>query len=78
MKLTAHTRRTVRTCVLCVDVEGVGLVGRALGEALAVDLDLAGVADLALAHEDLERRVGDVLPVAQHVHQVLANLVRRE
>ena len=49
-----------------------------LHQAVPKHLDLAGVADLGLAHHDLKGAVGHVLPILHDAHYVLANLLRSE
>ena len=50
-----------------VDSKLIDLIGHPLHESLAVDLHLAGISNLALAHVDLEGRIGDVLTIPEHI-----------
>ena len=67
-----------RTCVPGVHEELCHLEGVRLGQAFAEGLDAAGVADLRLAHHDLEGAVSHVRAVLPHVDLVLAHLLGRE
>ena len=56
--LNGQTQTSV-SGLLGVHHELIDLIGHALDQTLAADFDLAGIANLTLAHEDLEGRVGD-------------------
>ena len=67
-----------RTCFAGVDVERVVGVSVAFVQRLAGEDDFLGVAHLALANFDLERRALDVLAHALDGDVVVAGLARRE
>jgi len=65
----------ILTCVFGVDRELVDLVCSALLESLTPRLHLGRV---AFGHEQLERRVGNVFSVLEHVHRMLADFIGRK
>jgi hypothetical protein len=65
--------KSIRTCSLPVRSDFINLAGHALDQTFPSDLD--SITDFTLSDRDLERTVGDVLPVTVNVDQMLTNFM---
>ena len=66
------------TSIFGVNEELVEFVGHAMRQSFAIDFHSAGVANFRLTDIDLERRVGYVLTMSVHVHQVVTDFTGSE